>query len=123
MSNGPRVCKAGDAAVSRHAVEIKTVNFPGDGRTVVQANVASMYYDPVRATVSPTATVRVVGAEYNTAALVLSQVSTRSMMIVAVASTDVRFRRRFWISNVVRRLIIIIIVAASCLNWVHHGCC
>lgn len=54
---------AGPATCGGGAVEIKTVNFPGDGRTVVQANVASMYYDPVRATVSPTATVRVIGAD------------------------------------------------------------
>ncbi len=54
--DGPAVC-TGDAA------EIKTVNFPNGGRTLVQANVSSMYYDPARATVSPTATIRVVSAD------------------------------------------------------------
>lgn len=51
------------ASCTSDALEIKTVNFPGDGRTVVQANVASMYYDPARATVSPTATIRVIGTD------------------------------------------------------------
>ncbi|HSV69759.1 MAG TPA: GspH/FimT family pseudopilin [Methylibium sp.] len=53
----------GPALCSGDAVEVKTVLLPADGRTTVRANVASMYYDPVRATVSPTATIRVVGSD------------------------------------------------------------
>jgi type IV fimbrial biogenesis protein FimT len=52
---GPAACAAG-------AAEIKTVRLPSGSRAQVQANVASMLYDP-RGTVSPTATLQVRGAD------------------------------------------------------------
>ncbi len=54
---------SGMAACSNGAIEIKTVAFPNDGRTRVQANVSSMFYDPLRGTVSPAATLQVIAAD------------------------------------------------------------
>lgn len=56
LLDGPPVC-SGDT------VALKSVRFPSDGRTVVQANVGSMLFDPTRATVTPTATIQVRAAD------------------------------------------------------------
>lgn len=50
------VCEAG-------AVAVKSVRLPADGRTHVEANVASMLFDPSRGTVTPAATIAIRGAD------------------------------------------------------------
>jgi type IV fimbrial biogenesis protein FimT len=52
---GPAVCGAG-------ASEIKTVRLPASDRVLLQANVASILFDPVHGTSTPTGTVRVIGS-------------------------------------------------------------
>jgi type IV fimbrial biogenesis protein FimT len=44
------------------ASEIRTVRLPATDRVQVQANVASILFDPVHGTSTPTGTVRVIGA-------------------------------------------------------------
>ncbi len=56
LLDGPPVC-------SSDAVVLKSVRFPRDGRTLVQANVGSMLFDPTRATVTPTGTIQVRAAD------------------------------------------------------------
>jgi len=53
---GPAVCGGGAAA-------IKTVQWPSRDHVRVQANVASMLFDPLHGTSTPTGTVRVIGAQ------------------------------------------------------------
>jgi type IV fimbrial biogenesis protein FimT len=52
---GPAVCSGG-------AVQLKTVQLPTRDRVSVQANAGSVLFDPLHGTASPTATVRVLGA-------------------------------------------------------------
>jgi type IV fimbrial biogenesis protein FimT len=52
---GPAVCTGG-------AEEIKTVRLPATEHVALQANVASMLFDPLHGTSTPTGTVRLVGA-------------------------------------------------------------
>ena len=53
--NGPAVCDSG-------ASEIRTVRVPASDRVLVQANVASILFDPVHGTSTPAGTVRVIGS-------------------------------------------------------------
>ena len=53
--SGPAICNAG-------ASEIRTVRLPATERVLVQANVASILFDPVHGTSTPAGTVRVIGA-------------------------------------------------------------
>ena len=52
---GPAVCTGG-------AEQIKTVRLPSAERVALRANVASMLFDPLHGTSTPTGTVRLVGA-------------------------------------------------------------
>ena len=52
--SGPAVCTSG-------ASEIKTVRLPAADRVLVQANVASILFDPVHGTSTPAGTLRVIG--------------------------------------------------------------
>jgi len=54
-SSGPAVCGSG-------ASEIRTVRLPASDRVLVQANVASILFDPVHGTSTPAGTLRVIGA-------------------------------------------------------------
>ena len=54
-NSGPAVCESG-------ASEIRTVRLPASDRVIVQANVASILFDPVHGTSTPAGTVRVVGS-------------------------------------------------------------
>jgi type IV fimbrial biogenesis protein FimT len=54
-ASGPTMCSPG-------ANEIRTVRLPAADRVQVQANVASILFDPVHGTSTPTGTVRVIGA-------------------------------------------------------------
>ena len=54
-ASGPAVCSGG-------AVQLKTVQLPAAERLSVAANTASVLFDPLHGTTSPTATVRVVAA-------------------------------------------------------------
>lgn len=54
--SGVPVCTAGAEAM-------RSVHFAAGGRVQVQSNVASMVLDPAKGTVSPTGTVRVLGAD------------------------------------------------------------
>lgn len=56
LTGAPAVCDAGAEA-------IKTLSFPAGARPGVWANVPSIRIDPVRGTVSPTATLRIRSAE------------------------------------------------------------
>jgi type IV fimbrial biogenesis protein FimT len=51
----------GPAQCSGDAVEIKTVTVAATDRVALQANVASMLFDPLHGTASPTGTLRVTG--------------------------------------------------------------
>jgi len=53
-TSGPAVCDAG-------ANEVRTVRLPASDRVQVQANVASILFDPVHGTSTPAGTVRVIG--------------------------------------------------------------
>ena len=53
-ASGPAACSAG-------ASEIRTVRLPAADRVLVQANVASILFDPVHGTSTPTGTLRVIG--------------------------------------------------------------
>jgi type IV fimbrial biogenesis protein FimT len=53
---------SGPAACSPGASEIRTVRLPAADRVLVQANVASILFDPVHGTSTPTGTLRVIGA-------------------------------------------------------------
>jgi type IV fimbrial biogenesis protein FimT len=52
---GPAVCGSG-------AAEIRTVRLPASDRVSVQANVASILFDPLHGTSTPTGTLRVIGS-------------------------------------------------------------
>jgi len=52
--SGPAVCTSG-------ASEIKTIRLPAADRVLVQANVASILFDPVHGTSTPAGTLRVIG--------------------------------------------------------------
>lgn len=52
--SGPAVCTSG-------ASEIKTIRLPTADRVLVQANVASILFDPVHGTSTPAGTLRVIG--------------------------------------------------------------
>ena len=52
--SGPAVCASG-------ASEIKTIRLPASDRVFVQANVASILFDPMHGTSTPTGTLRVIG--------------------------------------------------------------
>ena len=52
--SGPAVCSSG-------ASEIKTIRLPASDRVFVQANVASILFDPMHGTSTPTGTLRVIG--------------------------------------------------------------
>ena len=54
-ATGPAVCTGG-------ALQLKTVQLAARDRVSVQANTASLLVDPLHGTVSPTATLRVLGA-------------------------------------------------------------
>jgi type IV fimbrial biogenesis protein FimT len=54
--SGPAVCESG-------ASEIRTVRLLTSGRVLAQANVASILFDPVHGTSTPTGTVRVIGSD------------------------------------------------------------
>ncbi|HKW84019.1 MAG TPA: GspH/FimT family protein, partial [Burkholderiaceae bacterium] len=54
-SSGPAACGSG-------ASEIRTVRLPASDRVLVQANVASLLFDPVHGTSTPAGTLRVIGA-------------------------------------------------------------
>jgi type IV fimbrial biogenesis protein FimT len=59
---GDCVCSGtGPALCSNGAREIKTVLLPAGRPVTLQANVASMLFHPVRGTITPTGTVKVVG--------------------------------------------------------------
>ena len=51
----------GPAQCSGDAVEVKTVTIAGTDRVALQANVASLLFDPLHGTASPTGTLRVTG--------------------------------------------------------------
>ena len=53
----------GSAECSGDAVQIKTVQLPSRDKVGVSVNAASLVFDPLHGTVSPTATVRVVGPQ------------------------------------------------------------
>lgn len=53
---GPAVCTGG-------AEQIKTVHLPAIERVSLQANVASVLFDPLHGTGTPTGTLRVIGAD------------------------------------------------------------
>ena len=53
---GPALCSAG-------AEQIKTVHLPAAERVSLQANVASVLFDPLHGTSTPTGTVRVIGPD------------------------------------------------------------
>jgi type IV fimbrial biogenesis protein FimT len=55
-ASGPAICGSG-------ASEIKTVRLSAVDRVLVQANVASILFDPVHGTSTPTGTVRVIGGD------------------------------------------------------------
>jgi type IV fimbrial biogenesis protein FimT len=52
--SGPAVCSSG-------ANEIKTLRLPASDRVFLQANVASILFDPMHGTSTPTGTLRVIG--------------------------------------------------------------
>ncbi len=52
--SGPAVCSSG-------ASEIKTIRLPASDRVFLQANVASILFDPMHGTSTPTGTLRVIG--------------------------------------------------------------
>ena len=54
---------AGPAQCSGDAEQIKTVVLPADQRVGVQANVASVLFDPLHGTSTPTGTLRVLGTQ------------------------------------------------------------
>ena len=54
--SGTPVCTTG-------AEPMRSVNFAAEGRVQVQSNVSSMVLDPAKGTVSPTGTLRVLGAD------------------------------------------------------------
>lgn len=57
-------CRAsGPAACSGGAQAIKTVVWPADERVVLLGNVASILFDPVHGTSTPTGTLRVIGTQ------------------------------------------------------------
>lgn len=58
-ASGPAVCSGG-------AREIKTVALPATGRVRVEANTGSLLFDPLHGTASPTATLRLIGADGRT---------------------------------------------------------
>jgi len=61
---GQCTCDAPGAAVcGGGATAIKTVQWASTDRVRVQANVASMLFDPLHGTTTPTGTVRVIGAQ------------------------------------------------------------
>jgi len=53
----------GAAVCTAPATEIKTVQLAANDRVRVQANVASMLFDPLHGTSTPTGTVRIIGAQ------------------------------------------------------------
>ncbi len=53
--SGPAVCDSG-------ATEIRTVRLPASDRVLVQANVASILFDPVHGTSTPAGTLRVIAS-------------------------------------------------------------
>lgn len=55
--NAPAPCSGADAQ------QIKTVALPADQRVSLQANVASLLFDPLHGTATPAATLRLVGAD------------------------------------------------------------
>mgnify|MGYP001548895393 FL=1 len=55
-ASGPAVCSAG-------AEQIKTVHFSALEKVALEANVGSVLFDPLHGTSSPTATLRVIGAD------------------------------------------------------------
>ena len=55
-ASGPAVC-------SGNAREIKTVQLPAREGLALQSNAASLLFDPLHGTVSPTATLRVIGSQ------------------------------------------------------------
>ena len=63
-TGGADACRCGDggpAVCSGGANEIRTVRMPATDRVFVQANVASILFDPVHGTSTPTGTLRVIG--------------------------------------------------------------
>lgn len=62
-ANACSCTEPGAPVCSGEAVAIKAVRLSSDSRTSVHANVASMLFDPTRATVTPTATIQVRSAD------------------------------------------------------------
>ena len=57
-----RCGESGPAICENAASQIRTVRLPLSDRVLVQANVASILFDPVQGTSTPTGTVRVIGS-------------------------------------------------------------
>ena len=66
-------CDPSGAPVCTSAAEaLRSVHFPADGQVQLQSNVGSMVLDPAKGTVSPTGTMRVLGAQGRTVHMIVN---------------------------------------------------